>query len=67
MSMSTDKDRRILRLAARLLRQELDYHGWQQMTETYNDLVVGLDQQDVEKFIEKVSAPGRTRARRRTR
>jgi hypothetical protein len=49
-----DEDDQILRLAARLLEQEIDYHGWQAVAERYGDLVRGLDELDVRNFIEKI-------------
>ena len=47
----TPQDEQLLRLAARLLRQELDYHGWREMKEAYGDCIVGLSESDVAHFV----------------
>jgi hypothetical protein len=50
---NTVPDARVLRLAARLLRNELDYHGWQELVDLYSDLLAGLTERDIRTFIDE--------------
>ncbi len=54
--MRSDKQRRIVRLALRVLQGELDYHGWREFSEVHRRDVEGIDENDIRQFIEKVQA-----------